>query len=112
MELAPHIGFRKWNEDGCRYPVLCHVEPVKKPRLSVSRADEERVCVKNYGTPEVITVEDFIWEGTESVLLEAANDGIGRLEYQVVFEEEAPDWLKVEPMRGRIEQVTENYPDL
>lgn len=105
MELAPHIGFRKWNEDGCRYPVLCHVEPVKKPRLSVSRADEERVCVKNYGTPEVITVEDFIWEGTESVLLEAANDGIGRLEYQVVFEEEAPDWLKVEPMRGRIEQL-------
>ncbi|MFC5530486.1 glycosyl hydrolase 115 family protein [Cohnella yongneupensis] len=36
MGLSEHIGFTKWNEDECRYPVLMHVMPARKARLSVS----------------------------------------------------------------------------
>lgn len=36
MGLSEHIGFTKWNEDECRYPILMQVMPAGKPRLSVS----------------------------------------------------------------------------
>ncbi|MBO9597807.1 MAG: glycosyl hydrolase 115 family protein, partial [Cohnella sp.] len=36
MGLSEHIGFTKWNEDECRYPILMQAMPAGKPRLSVS----------------------------------------------------------------------------
>ncbi|GFN33972.1 glycosyl hydrolase 115 family protein [Paenibacillus xylaniclasticus] len=36
MGLSEHIGFTKWNEDECRYPILMQVMPTAKPRLLVS----------------------------------------------------------------------------
>ena len=36
MGLSEHIGFTRWNEDECRYPILMQVMPAAKPRLSVS----------------------------------------------------------------------------
>ncbi|WP_040949799.1 glycosyl hydrolase 115 family protein [Gorillibacterium massiliense] len=36
MGLSEHIGFTKWNEDECKYPVLMQVMPAGKPRLMVS----------------------------------------------------------------------------
>lgn len=79
MEKAKHIGFRKWNEDGCRYPLRMQVEPFDKPRLVVSRCEEENVHVKNYGQPERIVIQDFMYPGTAYVDIEVANDGNGIL---------------------------------
>ena len=96
MQLAPHIGFTRWNEDGCRYPMVCHVMPVRAPRLSVSRKDEERVYYKNYGSPEVVKVDDFLYEGCQRVTLELANDGGGTLCCRIVPETgELPEWLEI-----------------
>lgn len=110
MELAPHIGFTRWNEDGYRYPVTMHVEPVHKPRMVVSRKDEEGAAVKNYGSPAIIAVPDFRYPGCESVTLEIANGGIGSFTYEIRAEKgELPFWLKVAPMQGEIalqEEVT------
>lgn len=36
MGLSEHIGFTRWNEEECRYPVLMQVMPTRKPRLIVS----------------------------------------------------------------------------
>ncbi|MCR2804538.1 glycosyl hydrolase 115 family protein [Paenibacillus soyae] len=36
MGLSEHIGFTRWNEDECRYPILMQVMPARKPRLLVS----------------------------------------------------------------------------
>jgi len=103
MQLAPHIGFTKWNEDGCRYPVIRQVMPVRTPRLSVSRKDEERVCYKNYGAPEVIRVDDFLSAGCDRVALELANDGKGTLRCCVVPETgELPEWLEIRPGVGGV----------
>ncbi len=115
MQLAPHIGFTKWNEDGCRYPVLSRVTPVSKPRLSVSRKDGKRVCYKNYGAPEAVKINDFLSAGCDKVLLELANDGGGTLRCRIVPEEgELPEWLEVrvkpfsgDPDRNRLETVLE-----
>lgn len=93
MEMAKHIGFRKWNEDGCRYPLRIQVEPFDRPRLVVSRCEEEAVHVKNYGQPEQIVIRDFLYPGTEWVDIEVANDGIGRLNCTVKAKE--CSWLKL-----------------
>jgi len=84
MEQGVHIGFRKWNEDGCRYPVRMEVEPFDRPRLVVSRRDRNEVYVKNYGESEKIEVKDFLYPGNECVELEIANDGIGMIDCQVM----------------------------
>lgn len=96
MQLELHIGFTRWNEDGCRYPVICRVTPVGRPRLSVSRKDEEGVCYKNFGVFSVVRVDDFLWPGCDKVTLELANDGKGMLCCRIVPEEgELPEWLEI-----------------
>ncbi len=103
MELESHIGFRKWNEDGCRYPLRMTVEPFSHPRMVVSRSDEERIAVKNYGAPEKITVDDFCCPGCEYVELEAANDGTGTFVCTVEAEKDC-DWLSLSWSRRTVEK--------
>ena len=99
MELAPHIGFTKWNEDDCRYPVLCHVTPVGKPSMKLSRADAAFLASKNYGSPMVIEAADFTGPGSTQVTLEAATGGLPfRFHTQGVL----PDWLEMEPMEAEV----------
>jgi len=133
MELASHIGFTKWNEDGAKYPYICSVEPIARAGISVSRADSEEICIKNYGSPSVITVDDFLSEGCDSVWLEISNDGVCEKEYEITVEqcnnmncatvatrevsEERrtevdrersgclPEWLEIDPMTGTVSDL-------
>lgn len=103
MEMAQHIGFTKWNEDGCRYPLTSHVHPVHRPRMSVSRADQEQIGVKNYGAPQVISVPDFRYGEAEPVRIEIVNDGVGSFDYQVRTEQPGraiPEWLHISSTEG------------
>lgn len=117
MELETHIGFRKWNEDGCRYPVRMQVEPFNRPRMSVSRSDQMSVCVKNYAEPEEIVIRDFVYPGQEYVDIEIANDGIGSIVCQVIGDHVS--WLSVswekkeifELATLRITCIPENLPE-
>lgn len=104
MELARHIGFTKWNDDDCRYPILHTVLPFDKPRLKVSRKDEEAVAVRNYGSPDRILVEDFCFAGIDRVTLEVANDGEGELIFSIRTKDGGalPRWLTVMPMEGNV----------
>lgn len=94
MGMGSHVGFRKWNEDGCRYPVRMYVEPFGKPRLMVSRADDDRILVKNYGICESMEIRDFLYAGNREVILEVANDGEGSFLCEI--EAEPCKWLKLE----------------
>ena len=103
MQLASHIGFTKWNEDGCRYPIISMLRPCGKDRLSVSRSDEKRVALKNYGAPDMIRVHDFLDEGCTQVVLELSNDGRGSLPYEITVQGgEMPGWLSLSPMSGEL----------
>lgn len=108
MELAQHVGFTKWNEDGYRYPLTVRVRPVHSPRMSVSRADREQIGVKNYGAPQVIQVPDFRYAGAEPVKIEIANDGVGSFAYQVKTERPGglPSWLQVSPLEGTCRELS------
>ena len=112
MEMAQHIGFTKWNEDGYRYPTVSRVHPVHKPRMSVSRADQERIEVKNYGAPGLIRVPDFQYAGAKPVGIEIANDGVGSFTWQIRVEQPGsglPAWLQISSLEGvcrELETVT------
>lgn len=109
MEMAQHIGFTKWNEDGYRYPLISQVRPVHRPRMSVSRADREQIGVKNYGAPQVIRVPDFQYAGAEPVEIEIANDGVGSFDYRIRVETPEtglPDWLHVSSMEGTCQELS------
>jgi hypothetical protein len=102
MELESHIGFTQWNEDNSRYPLRVTVEPVHKPRMVVSRKDNAKVFHKTYGGPMTVTVNDFLSEGVNEVVIEIANDGIGALDY-VIEPEKEYDWLKISALKGTVE---------
>ena len=102
MELEQHIGFTKWNEDNSRYPLRIQVEPAYKPRMVVSRKDREEIYTKNYGPLMTIEVNDFLYAGNDEVILEIANDGIGKLDYTIETDKEYP-WLEISPLKGTVE---------
>jgi hypothetical protein len=102
MELEQHIGFTKWNEDNCRYPLRIQVEPAYKPRLVVSRKDREEIYTKTYGNPMTVVVDDFLYAGNDEVILEIANDGIGELSFTIETNKECA-WLEISALKGTVE---------
>lgn len=91
MELASHVGFTKWNDDGARYPLQILVTPFDRPRLFVSRVDDEKIYDKVYGPCMKLVCDDFLYEETESVRIKLSNNGEGEIHVKL----EMPDvnWL-------------------
>jgi hypothetical protein len=102
MELEAHIGFTQWNEDNSRYPLRVTIEPTDRPRMVISRKDNEKVFHKTYGKPMTITINDFLSVGIDEVIIEIANDGIGTLDY-VIETEKDYDWLELSALKGTVE---------
>lgn len=105
MEKAAHVGFTKWNEDGCKYPVRCVVEPFDRPRMLVSYNESDRVYDKVYGSPMRIFVSDFCYEEVENVKITVSNTGIGSMNVKVIMPECA--WLKADFTEGTVEECKE-----
>jgi len=106
MELEQHIGFIKWNEDSCRFPLRCQIEPAYKPRMVVSRKDREEIFTKNYGNPMTVIVDDFLCDAGAKVYIEIANDGIGSLDY-IIEADNKYDWLEISSVKGTVESQKE-----
>jgi hypothetical protein len=102
MELEQHIGFVRWNEDNYRYPLRLQVEPAHKPRMVVSRKDREEIFSKTYGSPMTIKIDDFLYAGSDEVILEIANDGNGSLNY-VIEPVQEYNWLQISSIKGTVE---------
>lgn len=68
------------------------MEPFGKPRLMVSRTDDDRILVKNYGVCESLETEIF-YAGNREVIIEVANDGEGSFLCEI--EAEPCKWLKL-----------------
>jgi len=102
MELEQHIGFTKWNEDNCRYPLRYQAEPAYKPRMVVSRKDREEIFTKTYGKPMTVLVDDFLFAGNDEIIIEIANDGIGSLDYTIETQREC-NWLEISSVKGSVE---------
>ncbi|MCI9079643.1 MAG: hypothetical protein HFH68_12120 [Lachnospiraceae bacterium] len=93
MELGQHTGFIKWNDDGCRLPVRCTVEPLQQAQLIVSVPDSEITAVKNYGTPDRIEIKDFLYPGIKCVKILISNGGKEGFECSI-RQRESCKWIK------------------
>jgi len=102
MELEQHIGFTRWNEDNCRYPLRYQVEPAYKPRMVISRKDREEIYTKTFGRPMTVLVDDFLYAGNDEVILEIANDGTGAFAYAIEPQGEY-NWLQISSVKGKVE---------
>ena len=103
MQLASHVGFTRWNEDDCRYPVIAKVWPISKPRVVVSRADEAFTATKTYGPPMTLNLWDFTNPDTTEVKVEIANAGEGNFAYEIIAQgREWPKWLKASSVKGTV----------
>lgn len=101
MEMAPHIGFIKWNEDGSRYPVVSYVQPYQRPRMFVMRDTEESVYDKVYGPLMNIKINDFCFEGETEARIKVANTGIGTLKVNIEMPE--CSWLSCDTKEASVE---------
>jgi hypothetical protein len=102
MELEQHIGFTRWNEDNCRYPLRYQVEPAYKPRMVISRKDRQEIYTKTFGSPMTVLVDDFLFAGNDEVILEIANDGTGAFAYAIEPQGEY-NWLQISSVKGKVE---------
>lgn len=102
MELASHVGFTKWNEDGSKYPLKIYVEPFDRPRMYVSRTDDEKIYDKVYGPCMRIKADDFEYEGTDSFAIRVSNAGTGVLDVTVNVPEN--DWVKADKTALKVEK--------
>lgn len=96
MELASHIGFINWNDEDCRYPVRHLYKPAKRPRLIVSRSDEE-IWFSNQYFPRPLVIKDFARSFTGEVKIQIANGGEGSISWYIDFD--CP-WLQISKTDG------------
>ncbi len=86
-EMAAHIGFTKWNEDGSKNPLQIMMTPVNNPRMYVCRMDDEKVYDKVYGPCMKMYIDDFMYEGCNEVIIKVANAGFGSFKAEVLTED-------------------------
>lgn len=95
MELGQHTGFIKWNDDGCRLPVRCTVEPLQQAQLIVSVPESRITAVKNYGTPDHIEIKDFLYPGVKCIKVLVSNGGKEGFECSI-RQEKPCRWIKTD----------------
>lgn len=97
MGLSEHIGFTRWNEQECKYPVLMQVMPVRKPRLLVSIDGTAQRSEGSSWHVNKIYLKDFrnpdIWEASFTISSMSDLDA----PYEIVCE--AP-WLSCSSYKG------------
>lgn len=101
MQLAYHVGFTHWNDQDYRYPVQMTFRPAKKPRMIVSRADEERSYTNSYWF-ETLRLEDFSDSIVDSVEIQLGNGGEGTYAFEIVG---ACPWLHFSQTCGEVRDV-------
>ena len=95
MDLGQHTGFIKWNDDGCRLPVRCTVEPLQQAQLIVSVPESRITAVKNYGTPDHIEIKDFLYPGVKCIKVLVSNGGKEGFECSI-RQEKPCRWIKTD----------------
>jgi len=59
MGLSKHIGFRAWNEEGCRMPVMVYVEPEVHKEVIVSDDDSNDYTIGGSWTKHPVRLTGF-----------------------------------------------------
>ncbi len=99
MGLSEHIGFRHWNEEECRFPVLHTFEPSHKARIVGVVPETGAHTEGSFWTKRTLVLPDFArYDVTESELYL-----YGTSEQNATFTvETVGEWIQVSPEKGTV----------
>ncbi len=97
MGLSKHIGFRKWNDEECRNPVLCSLEPLEIGRIICVLPETGDYTQGGDWSGRELMLPDFIRYDTDSAEIYLYNAGSEDAEYEVICEDE---YLRIERNAG------------
>ncbi|MCR5204068.1 MAG: glycosyl hydrolase 115 family protein [Lachnospiraceae bacterium] len=66
MGMSKHIGFRAWNEEGCRLPVMVYVEPESKNDVIIADDDSDLFSGAGDWTKHPVRLTGFDYRGKGS----------------------------------------------
>lgn len=102
MGLSEHIGFTRWNEDECRYPVLANVMPVRKPRLLVSIDGTGSWSEGSSWHVNKLELNDFLRPDVTEASFTISSLSDLEAAYEIACE--AP-WLSCSPVKGTLDGI-------
>ena len=91
MGLSSHIGFKRWCEEECMYPVVHTVEPASKPRLIVSIAATGDHTEGGSWTGRTLVLPDTLDPLKCGGYIELSTASYGKILYSVTSEDDFID---------------------
>lgn len=101
FELSEHLGFTNWNEEDNKLPILNTIFPASKPRMLISRADDE-----NYMT-------GLFWCDKSQIWTDALRPDVDKLYFDISNASDIPfvykistdsDWLSFSKSSGKVKE--------
>ena len=88
MGMSEHIGFQRWNEEECQYPILYRFKPANKLRMVVSVPGTQQHTQGGDWTKQTLYLDDFLSPDRREVYLELS--AVGRMlpEYRIICTDE------------------------
>lgn len=99
--LSEHIGFTHWNEEDAKYPKMLYVHPVNKPRMIVSRTDDERYVTGGCWSDRPQVWRDGLNQGVDDIVFVIACASSQAVTYQISTE--CP-WISFSDTEGVVEK--------
>lgn len=103
--LAQHIGFKHWNSEESRNPIIETVIPVERAEMTVGLLFEQGNTCGHEWTGKPLAIERFVpWKNKSGETLRtagffAAQMGSEPIEYTVAADK---DWLNIDRVSGRL----------
>lgn len=101
MMMSEHIGFVRWNEEECRYPIRHYVEPFKKKRMIVAPTNGADYTMGGDWTRKEIRLYDFLDPRCKEAALDLASGGREGFNYRISCDAE---WLQLSSVQGKVEK--------
>lgn len=100
MADSAHHGFRSWNNEDWRYPLVSEVVPVPSCKSYVSFAGSERYSIGTYWVSSpVLENREFMRPDTEKITINIETGSSAEIHFEIVCKE---DWLKFERTSGTL----------
>ena len=100
MADSAHHGFRSWNNEDWRYPLVSEVVPVPSPKSYVSFAGSEKYSIGTYWVSSpVLENREFMRPDTERITVNIETGSSAEVEYKIRCDK---PWLKFERTSGTL----------
>lgn len=96
--LSEHFGFTNWSEDDNKYPLRIYTEPANKPRMIVSKADNENYSIGKTWVNRKLTIDDFLRPDVTDIVLDIACGSKDEIEYRISCDKA---WLRFSQTTGK-----------